>query len=61
VAALPLDIDVLWRLAKKVSEQFPIFQDPTIRVAEHRGGLPRLTMDNRYLVGPPPRVTGAWS
>src|SRR5260370_26379268 len=39
VAALPLDIEVLWRLARKVSEQFPIFQDPAIRVAEHRGGL----------------------
>jgi glycine/D-amino acid oxidase-like deaminating enzyme len=54
VAALPLDIEVLWRLARKVSEQVPIFQDPTIRVAEHRGGLPTLTMDDRYLVGPCP-------
>jgi hypothetical protein len=35
------------RLAKKVSEQFPISQDQAIRVAEHRGGLPTLTMDNR--------------
>jgi glycine/D-amino acid oxidase-like deaminating enzyme len=60
VAALPLDIDVLWRLARKVSEQFPIFQDPTIRVAEHRGGLPTLTMDDRYLVGPLPGVAGAY-
>ncbi len=60
VAELPLDIDVLWRLARSVSEQFPIFQDPTIRVAEHRGGLPTLTMDDRYLVGPLPGVTGAW-
>jgi hypothetical protein len=32
----PSDIEVLWRLARRVSEQFPIFQDPTIRVAEHR-------------------------
>jgi hypothetical protein len=54
VAELPLDIGVLWRLAQKVSEQFPIFQDPAIRVAEHRGGLPTLTMDDRYLVGPLP-------
>jgi len=60
VAALPLDIEVLWRLARKVSEQFPIFQDPTIRVAEHRGGLPTLTMDDRYLVGPLPGVAGAY-
>ena len=60
VAALPLDIEVLWRLARKVSEQFPIFQDPAIRVAEHRGGLPTLTMDDRYLVGPLPGVDGAY-
>jgi glycine/D-amino acid oxidase-like deaminating enzyme len=60
VAELPLDIDVLWRLARSVREQFPIFQDPAIRVAEHRGGLPTLTMDDRYLVGPLPGVPGAW-
>lgn len=60
MAELPLDIEVLWRLAKSVSEQFPIFQDPTIRVAEHRGGLPTLTTDDRYLVGPLPGVAGAW-
>ncbi len=60
MAELPLDIQVLWRLAKSVSEQFPIFQDPTIRVAEHRGGLPTLTTDDRYLVGPLPGVAGAW-
>jgi glycine/D-amino acid oxidase-like deaminating enzyme len=60
IAELPLDIEVLWRLARSVSEQFPIFQDPTIRVAEHRGGLPTLTVDDRYLVGPLPGVAGAW-
>jgi glycine/D-amino acid oxidase-like deaminating enzyme len=60
VAELPLDIEVLWRLARQVSEQFPIFQDPAIRVAEHRGGLPTLTVDDRYLVGPLPGVAGAW-
>jgi len=60
IAALPLDIGVLWRLADSVREQFPIFQDPAIRVAEHRGGLPTLTMDDRYLVGPLPGVSGAW-
>jgi glycine/D-amino acid oxidase-like deaminating enzyme len=43
-----------------VSEQFPIFQDPAIRVAEHRGGLPTLTTDDRYLAGPLPGVPGAW-
>jgi glycine/D-amino acid oxidase-like deaminating enzyme len=60
VADLPLDIEVLWRLARSVRELFPIFQEPTIRVAEHRGGLPTLTMDDRYLVGPLPGVPGAW-
>ena len=60
IAGLPLDIGVLWRLAESVREQFPIFQDASIRVAEHRGGLPTLTMDDRYLVGPLPGVTGAW-
>jgi len=60
VAELPLDIEVLWRLARSVSEQFPIFQDPAIRVAEHRGGLPTMTVDDRYLAGPLPGVAGAW-
>ena len=60
IADLPLDIEVLWRLARSVSEQFPIFQDPAIRVAEHRGGLPTLTTDDRYLTGPLPGVAGAW-
>src|SRR5262245_39271295 len=60
MAELPLDVEVLWRLARSVSEQFPIFQDPTIRIAEHRGGLPTLTIDDRYLVGPLPGVPGAW-
>lgn len=60
VAQLPLDIEVLWRLARSVREQFPIFEDPTIRVAEHRGGLPTLTADDRYLLGPLPGVSGAW-
>ena len=60
MAELPLDIEVLWRLARSVSEQFPIFQDPAIRVAEHRGGLPTLTLDDRYLAGPVPGVNGAW-
>ena len=60
MADLPLDIEVLRRLARSVAEQFPIFQDPAIRIAEHRGGLPTLTVDDRYLVGPLPGVSGAW-
>jgi glycine/D-amino acid oxidase-like deaminating enzyme len=57
---LSLDVDVLWRLARSVGEQFPVFLDPSLRIAEHRGGLPTLTADDRYLVGPLPGVTGAW-
>ena len=60
VAELPLDIEVLWRLARSVSDQFPIFQDPSIRVAEHRGGIPTMSMDDRYIVGPVTGVAGAW-
>ena len=60
MADLPLDIEVLWRLARSVREQFPIFQDPAIRIAEHRGGLPTLTTDDRYLAGPLSGVAGAW-
>ena len=60
VARMPLDIEVLWRLARSVAEQFPIFQDPSIRVAEHRGGMPTLTTDDRYLMGPLPGVDGGW-
>jgi glycine/D-amino acid oxidase-like deaminating enzyme len=60
MADLPLDIEVLWRLARSVREQFPIFQDPAIRIAEHRGGLPTLTTDDRYRAGPLPGVAGAW-
>ena len=60
ITELPLDIEVLRRLARSVSEQFPIFQDPALRIAEHRGGLPTLTTDDRYLMGPVPGVAGAW-
>jgi glycine/D-amino acid oxidase-like deaminating enzyme len=57
---LPLDIEVLRRLAASVADQFPIFQDSAIQIAEHRGGLPTLTTDDRYLVGPLPGIAGAW-
>jgi glycine/D-amino acid oxidase-like deaminating enzyme len=60
VAELALDIEVLRRLAHSVREQFPIFQDAALRIAEHRGGLPTLTADDRYIAGPLPGVAGAW-
>ena len=60
MAELPLDVEVLRRLAASVADQFPIFQDSAIRIAEHRGGLPTITTDDRYLVGPLPGIAGAW-
>ena len=60
MSELPLDMQVLRRLAASVADQFPIFQDSAIQIAEHRGGLPTLTTDDRYLVGPLPGVAGAW-
>ncbi len=60
IADLALDIGVLWSLARRVAEQFPIFQDPSLRIAEHRGGLPTMSADDRYIAGPLPGVTGAW-
>src|SRR5262249_50817028 len=60
MAELPLDIAVSWRLARSVSEQFPVCQDRAIRVAEQRGGLPTLSLDDRCLAGPLPGVDGAW-
>jgi glycine/D-amino acid oxidase-like deaminating enzyme len=60
MAELALDMDVLRRLAASVAEQFPIFQDSAIRITEHRGGLPTITTDDRYLVGPLPGIAGAW-
>lgn len=60
IADLPLDIDVLRRLAASVADQFPIFQDPALGIAEHRGGLPTMTPDDRYVMGPVPGVHGFW-
>jgi len=60
IADLELDIEVLHRLARSVRDQFPIFQEPTVRIAEHRGGLPTMTTDDRYLVGPVRGLRGFW-
>jgi glycine/D-amino acid oxidase-like deaminating enzyme len=60
ISNLDLDIDVLWGLAKSVEDQFPIFQQPDLKIAEHRGGLPTMTVDDRYILGPVPGVPGFW-
>src|SRR5437867_5414912 len=57
---LPLVIEVLRRLAASVADQFPIFQDSAMQIVEHRSGLPTLTTDDRYLLGPLPGIVGAW-
>jgi glycine/D-amino acid oxidase-like deaminating enzyme len=53
---LPLDLPVLQRLAGLVLEQFPIFR--TMKVKEHRGGLPTMTADGQHIVGPLPELRG---
>ena len=58
IADLALDLTVLRRLAASVAAQFPVLQDFTVR--EHRGGLPTMTADGNYLVGPLPNVRGFW-
>ncbi len=60
ISDLELDLEVLWSLARKVRDQFPIFQDPSIRIAVHRGGLPTISPDDRYILGPAPGVRGLW-
>ncbi|MGH7118611.1 MAG: NAD(P)/FAD-dependent oxidoreductase [Acetobacteraceae bacterium] len=60
VAALPLDLSVLRRLADSVGEQLPIFQrvPRDIPVKVHRGGLPTMTADGEHTVGPVPAFPG---
>lgn len=60
ISDLELDIEVLRDLAQQVKDQFPIFQDPSIQVKIHRGGLPTLSTDDRYIIGPVPGVRGFW-
>jgi glycine/D-amino acid oxidase-like deaminating enzyme len=60
ITDLDLDMSVLRELAAAVREQFPIFQEPWLRIAEHRGGLPTMSIDDRYIIGPVPGVSGLW-
>src|SRR5260221_4328229 len=53
---MPLDIDVLRRLADAVVEQFPVFRE--LKLREHRGGLPTMTADGTPTVGPVPDING---
>ncbi len=60
IAQLALDLGVLRRLADQVRLQFPIFQDPTVTLREHRGGLPTMTPDGHHAVGPVPDIEGMY-
>lgn len=55
---LPLDLSVLRRLAETVHDQFPVFRG--VALQEHRGGLPTMTMDADYMLGPAPGVQGMY-
>lgn len=58
VEDVPLDLSVLRRLAESVHDQFPVFRDAAIQ--ELRGGLPTMTMDADYMLGPAPGVPGLY-
>jgi glycine/D-amino acid oxidase-like deaminating enzyme len=55
---LPLDLDVLRKLASQVAGEAPLASAG--RVAEHRGGLFTMTPDGRFVVGPVPDAPGLW-
>jgi 4-methylaminobutanoate oxidase (formaldehyde-forming) len=53
---MPLDASVLWRYADDVKAQLPVLRQA--RVREHRGGIPTITADGQYIVGPAPAARG---
>ena len=56
VKDMPLDASVLWRYADDVKAQLPVLRQA--RVREHRGGIPTVTADGQYIVGPAPAAPG---
>jgi glycine/D-amino acid oxidase-like deaminating enzyme len=55
---LPLDLDVLAKLAGQVSAEAPLAgQAP---VAEHRGGMFTMSPDGAFVAGPVPDAPGLW-
>jgi glycine/D-amino acid oxidase-like deaminating enzyme len=56
VEDVPLDLAVLRRLAETVHDQFPVFRD--VAIQELRGGVPTMTMDADYMLGPAPGLPG---
>jgi glycine/D-amino acid oxidase-like deaminating enzyme len=59
---MPLDLSVLRGFADSVREQLPIFQrvPHDIKLRVHRGGLPTMTPDGQYTVGPVPGARGLY-
>jgi glycine/D-amino acid oxidase-like deaminating enzyme len=55
---LPLDLDVLRRLAAQVTAEAPAAG--TAPVAEHRGGLFTMSPDGRFVTGPVLDLPGLW-
>ena len=56
IKSLPLDATVLWRYAEDVKRQLPVLLKAPVR--EHRGGIPTVTADGQYIVGPTPAARG---
>ncbi|MBV9251653.1 MAG: FAD-binding oxidoreductase [Acetobacteraceae bacterium] len=52
----PLDINVLYASAAEVEAQLPVLR--TAKVREFRGGIPTLTADGQYILGPVPAAEG---
>jgi len=53
---LQADPAVLWRYADDVKAQLPVLR--TAKVRQHRAGLPTITADGQYIVGPAPAAEG---
>ncbi|MSP12799.1 MAG: FAD-binding oxidoreductase [Chloroflexi bacterium] len=51
---MPLDFGVLRRLTDGILPYFPALREATVQ--EHRGGLPTMTPDGNYLIGPVPGI-----
>jgi glycine/D-amino acid oxidase-like deaminating enzyme len=62
ITDMPLDLSVLRGFADSVREQLPIFQrvPHDIKLRVHRGGLPTMTPDGQYTVGPVPGARGLY-
>lgn len=53
---MPLDISVLNAAAADVAAQLPILREAAVR--ELRGGIPTMTADGHYVLGPSPGIAG---